>query len=263
MPLPGAISGVPRLRFVIARRDGSNEAIDLGDRKAVGLLFVRDNEDEIAPGLIEATNGAVFDARDPNAVRLGRIFKALYGSRVRLVSEAHYELLVNSTPFEETQVEHTVTTVCPWLRVITAVALEALKGAEAHRLPADRSAIIGQLERVGLYFANHIGFRIDGRDVPPGDWARPAFSLKDAEGRALVVALHEGEVTWAAMEAALKAISEAIDQPTLVPHMRLLARELAELGENRRTSRLAICNSSGFAAPCYLKSRPLPARGRP
>jgi hypothetical protein len=218
--------------LIVVRHNGLNSVVDIGTSEDTAQLHVRDNDDEIAPGLIELTGGKIFDARVTDPARIGRVFKSFYANKVRLASEVRYELFVGTTPISQIKCDETVTTICPWLRVMAAVSSEALKGVEFQRLPLDRASLIERLERVRFHIAAKIAFRIDGKEIPADEAGRQAFALKTADGGVIVVALHEGDLTWAAVEASLPAICDAIEQPSLVPHMRLLARELDAIGED-------------------------------
>jgi hypothetical protein len=69
----------------------------------------------------------------------------------------------------------------------------------AARLPADRSSFLTKLGGVALYFASNLAFNLNGTDMSPKG-ERRAYLFRRADGTPLVVAPHDGAVTWAIIE---------------------------------------------------------------
>lgn len=219
---------------LIARRRGTVAALPTTGGTAEPI-YVRDSADQIAPGLIAAIGGALLDTRATDPVRVGRLLKSLYRDRVRLVSDVSYELRLAGARLDELKGGDPLIEVCPWLRAMVAVALEALQGAELARLPTDRSTILDVLDRVQLHRSSDVSFWLDGTNVTPADLRR-AYAFKMASGDPIVVAISDGPLDWSEIEACLPAICEAIDQPGIVPNMRLLSRQLDRDGVDPNTS---------------------------
>jgi hypothetical protein len=114
----------------------------------------------------------------------------------------------------------------PWLRPILAVALEALDSIDLNRLPADRSRIIQSLDRIELQMKDSVSFMLEGRNVTPPA-PRTAYAFQRTDGEPLVVVVGEGAFSWSHVEAALPAIGDAIQHSAVVPHMKLLIRQLS------------------------------------
>jgi hypothetical protein len=220
--------------WLVARRGGAIAALPTTGEKAE-IVYVRDSTDQIAPGLIMAIGGALLDTRASDPARVGRLLKSLYRDRVRLVSEVSYELRVAGSRLDELQGGDLLTEVCPWLRAMIAVALEALQGAELARLPTDRSTILALLDRVRLHRDRDVSFWLDDTNVTPADM-RPAYAFKMANGDPIVIAISDVPLDWSELEACLPAICEAVDQPGIVPNVRLLARQLETEGIAPNTS---------------------------
>jgi hypothetical protein len=104
-------------------------------------IYVRDNNDETAVSLIEAIGKPFFDPDIAKPSSTGRLMRALYGQAVKLLSEVDYEMQAGDKGIGEGNVALAVER-CPWLKVATAVAMEALRGTELQRLPADRSVVM-------------------------------------------------------------------------------------------------------------------------
>ncbi len=214
---------------LIARCKGQTVAVAVPLKGAVELVYVRDCDDQIAPGLIAALGHSVLDTRHADPLKSSKLFKALYGARIKLVSEIDYQLRVSCVALDDLPPAAPLSQHCPWLRPMVAVALEALRGAELGRLPADRSTILAKLDHIEYHVARTIDFWLEGVNVTPVD-IRPAYAFECGADRELVVALHGGELSWKTVESSLQAICAAIDQPTIFPNMRILARQLASDG---------------------------------
>ncbi len=209
---------------IIARKAGEPMRLDLvsdTDDGANEVLYVRDTVDETAASLIEASGRPFFDVRMQDPAPVGPMMRRLYGERVRLSSEAHYVMKVDGQPVGAGDVAPALAR-CPRLRLMVAVALEALRGGEFQRLPTDRSAVIVRLEHLLFQRANKISFAIDGLEVDQDIGRKSAFSLKTDDAQTIIVVSAAGPVDWAVIDQALAAICEAIEQPGLEANLRNL-----------------------------------------
>ena len=219
--------------FLVVRRGGELLAAAPGTAGAPPI-YLRDNDDEVAPGLITAAGDAILEVKGADPVRVGALFGELYGDRIRLFSGVRYDVRADNVPIDELPREPTVLDVCAWLRPMAAVAIEALTGTAAGQLPSDRSSLLARLGNVGLQFASDIDIRLNGTVISLAG-ERRAHLFRRADATPLVVAQHVGSVSWAVVEECLPAICDAIDLPQIATDMRLLARELdvadAQLGD--------------------------------
>ena len=167
----------------------------------------------------------ILDVKEADPARAGAVFSALYGDRIRLVSEFHYDVRADNVPIDELPHKPTALDVCAWLRPMTAFAIEALTGIEAGQLPTDRSSLLARLDIVGMQFATDVEIALNGAVVSPSR-RRRTYLFRRADATPLVVALHSGPVTWAVVEDCMQAICDAIDLPQIATRMRLLARDL-------------------------------------
>ena len=185
------------------------------------IMYVCDIEDETAKGLLEASGKPFFSAQTDNSERIGMLFRRLYGSGVRLLSEAQYELTVDGQDVGAGEVEP-ILGFCPRLRVMAAASMEALKGIDLRRLPADRSSILTRLEQLNLQRGSTLSCRIDGIEISHRRNERRAFLVRLDGGRPVIVSETTGTIDWGVIDDCLNAICEAIGQRSLVPHLRLL-----------------------------------------
>lgn len=185
------------------------------------LIYVRDGDDETGASLVEAAGLPWFDTRSSNVAGVAALLRSLYGTRVRLLSEAAYQMVVDGDDVGAGEIS-LVLDHCQRLRMMCAVAIEGLKGAEFQRLPADRHPIIAKLERLLLQRATAISFRIDDVEIDDAETDKPAFALKLADGRSIVVARGTAPLTWPLLDEILGAVCEAIDLPGLEANLRLL-----------------------------------------
>lgn len=192
---------------------------------AAETIYVRDSTDLIATSLVEVLGDPLLDVRGAEPERLGVLLHKLYGNGVRRTSQLAYAIEVDGSPLEELGLGPKLVSCCPWLRLMLAVALEALDSVDLNRLPADRAAILQTLDRLELHQTAALRFLLNGQDVTPPT-ARGAYQFERAEGEPLLVVMGTGPLDWAKIEAALPAIGEAIGHSAVVPHMKLLARQL-------------------------------------
>ena len=180
---------------------------------------------KLLPALSVRPGYAILDVKEADPARAGAVFSALYGDRIRLVSEFHYDVRADNVPIDELPHRPTALDVCAWLRPMTAFAIEALTGIEAGQLPTDRSSLLARLDIVGMQFATDVEIALNGAVVSPSR-RRRTYLFRRADATPLVVALHSGPVTWAVVEDCMQAICDAIDLPQIATRMRLLARDL-------------------------------------
>jgi hypothetical protein len=192
---------------------------------AAETIYVRDSTDLIATSLVEVLGDPLLDVRGAEPERVGVLLHKLYGDVVRRTSQLAYAIEVDGSPLEELGLGPKLVSCCPWLRLMLAVALEALDSVDLNRLPADRAAILQTLDRLELHQTAALRFLLNGQDVTPPT-ARGAYQFERAEGEPLLVVMGTGPLDWGKIEAALPAIGEAIRHPAVVPHMKLLARQL-------------------------------------
>ena len=218
---------------LVVRRGSNTEVVHLPspDTQLAEPIYVRDGDDETIASLIEVSGRLLFDPRAANSTRIGVLLRKLYGNRVRLLSEADYSMIADGQEVGAGDVA-SILSCCPRLRVLVAIAIEALKGTELQRLPADRYSIVARLDRLVLQQVSTISFRIDGVDIAHEIDERRAFSLKVPDGRPIVVVRTGGKLSWEVIEESLGAICEAIEQPALEPHLRLLIFALANGGNS-------------------------------
>lgn len=222
-PQPGAVP-----TSLLVRRRGQLSLASVAGA-AAEAVYVRDSGDAIAASLVDVIGDPMFDVRGGDPAKIGILMRRLYGNRVRLTSELKYEINVDGSALASLPLASTLAERCPWLRSMLAVALEALDSVDMNRLPVDRSGIVQSLDRVEFLLASSVTFSLEGRDVTPSE-LRPAYHFERTEGQSVVVVLGHGGLTWAKVEAALPAIGEAIRHPAVVPHMKLLVRQLASDG---------------------------------
>ena len=184
------------------------------------ILYVRDGDNETAVSLVEASGKLLFSTRTGNPERVGSLLRMLYGPSVRLLSEVEYSFIVDGRDVGTGEVAP-ILSHCPRLRVMVAAAMESLKGTDLQRLPADRSSIVTKLERLDFQRASTLHFGVDGMDISHGRDERRAFLLRLDERPPIIVA-RAARMNWGVIDDCLDAICEAIEQRSLVPHLRLL-----------------------------------------
>lgn len=215
---------------LLARRGGELAVVTPG-AKGAPPVYVRDSDDEIAPSLVASLGGLMLDVKGADRGRIGRAIEAIYAKKVSRLSEMQYDVRVDGTALDSLHPQLSAGEACPWLRPMLAVAMEALKGTDASQLPSDRGPVLARLASVSLQPASQVSFEIDGELIAaPGD--RPAFLFRRSDGSPLVVMLHDGPMSWAALDRCLPAICDAVELPTVSTGMRLLARELESCGED-------------------------------
>jgi hypothetical protein len=218
--------------FLVVKSNNNLTAIDVSDEEKRPILYVRDQQNDLASNLVALDGGLVFDVGPQAAEEIGALLSAMYPQMIRLGSKVPYRLIVDNVPLEEIAHAETAKSQVPWLPPMIAIAMESLVGTEAQRLPADRGEVLQRLERAGLIFARNIVFKIQDREVPASQTFRQAMCVKTAEQSLILVQVAEEDApTWHDFEHALPAVCEAIDIPHLFPYLRLLVRELQRTSE--------------------------------
>ena len=109
-------------------------------------IYVCDTDRQGDRNLLEASDKPFIALSEGDPSRIGQLFDTLYGPRIRRLSEVDYSLLADGKAIQDSATSAALS-VCPRLRTMVAVAMEALTGTEAQRLPADRATILAKLER--------------------------------------------------------------------------------------------------------------------
>lgn len=222
-PQASAPAAKPPVRLLVRRRGELDVARVVGNEAEI--VYVRDSADSIAASLVEVIGDPLVDIRSADPSRIGALLQRLYGKQIRRTSELTYAIHLGSVPLEDLPIGPRLVDQCPWLRPVLAVALEALDRVDLNRLPLDRSTIVQSLDRIELQIRDSVSFDLEGHNVTPPK-PRPAYSFQRTDGEPLVIIVGEGALTWSHVEAALPAIGDAIQHSAVVPHMKLLIRQL-------------------------------------
>ncbi len=188
-------------------------------------VYICDTNKESDAHLLEASGRLFVFLRDADGEELGALFETYYGDRVRRLSQVEYTLLADGENIRNS-VTTSVVSICPQLRAMVAVAMEALSGTEAQRLPTDRSTILTKLERLNVVKARSLRFVIDGTDVLTSPDTIRAFHFRLDVGAAIVAVQASEDWSWELVDSGVPAICDALGQRALVPHLRLLIAHL-------------------------------------
>ena len=188
------------------------------------IVYVCDTGREGDTSLLEASGRAYFELKEGDPQRIGKLFEALYGERIRRLSRVPYELLADGNDIEGGDLTP-ILEICPQLRPMLAIAMEALNGLDAQRLPSDRSTVLTRLERLKVKKAGKLSFTIDGIDISAGQDTN-AFHFRLNSGEPVIVVSSSGEWSWDLLDRCMPAIGEAVGYRSLVPHLRLLVAPL-------------------------------------
>ena len=225
---PQAITKASNDMPILVRR-GADLAVAVPGKEHAPL-YVRDNDDDLAPSLVASIDGLLIDIKGADRARVGSAVEALFGKKVSRLSALRYDVKIDDVALEEIEPKGTALDHCPWLRVMLAVAMEGLRGNDAGQLPSDRGVILGRLENLAFFAAQDVSFEInDQRILAPGD--RRAYVFRRSGLPTLVVTRVGDAITWDALQLCLPAVCEAIELPSVANGMRLLAHELAAAGE--------------------------------
>lgn len=213
---------------ILVRRR-ANLAVTFPNKEAVPL-YVRDSDDDLAPGLVASIDRLLLDIKGADRARVVAAAEALFGEKVSRLSMMRYDVKIDQVALDDIKVSERALDQCPWLRVMLAVAMEGLRGTDAGQLPSDRGLVLERLGNIALVAAEDVAFEInDQRITAPGD--RPAYVFRRSNRPTLVVIRVDDPLTWNGLQFCLPAICEAIDLSPAANGMRLLAHELAAAGE--------------------------------
>ena len=212
---------------ILVRRGQSLESVAMldEDSEEAESIYVCDTDRQGDRSLLEASGKPfiVLSEGDPSSI--GMLFETLYGQRIRRLSQVGYSLHADGKKIQNS-VAIPVLSVCPQLRTMVAVAMEALTGTEAQRLPADRATILAKLERLTMIKAGRLSFVIDGMDVSAEQDTVSAFQFRLDDGQTVIAIQSSTEWTWALVDRSIAAICEALRHRSLAPHLRLLVAHL-------------------------------------
>lgn len=213
---------------LLVQKHQSIEAMDImgEDEVPSEIVYVCDTERESDAGLLAASGRAFFQLKESEPDRTGAFLEVFFGERIRRMSAVEYTLLADGKTIDDAE-KTPVLEVCPHLRTMLAVAIEALIGTEAQRLPSDRSELLAKLDRVSLSKASTLGFVIDGISIAPEQIASQAFHLTPKKGQSVVLVGSSEEWNWPLVDRCLPAICEALGQRALAPHLRLLLAHIS------------------------------------
>ena len=214
------------------------------------VVYVCDTEREGDVSLLEASGRLFFDLKEGEPKRIGQLLEALYGNAVRRLSNVEYSLLADGRDIELSDVTPLLT-ICPQLRAMLAIAMEALNGTEAQRLPSDRTLVLARLERLLAKKAGKLSFNIDGIDVS-ADEDTSAFHFRLSSGESVVVVGAGGDWSWDVLDRCMPAIAEAVGYRSLAPHMRLLVAHVRNLGTLREAVSAPFDDLKRFASVLQL-----------
>ena len=105
------------------------------------IVYICDKDRKGDASLLEASGRAYFELKEGDPQRIGELFVTLYGERIRRLSRVTYELLADGNDIESGDLTP-ILEICPQLRAILAIAMEALNGLDAQRLPADLATVL-------------------------------------------------------------------------------------------------------------------------
>lgn len=214
------------------------------------VVYVCDTERDGDVSLLEASGRLFFDLREGEPKRIGQLLEALYGKAVRRLSDVEYSLLADGRAIELSDVTPLLS-ICPQLRAMLAIAMEALNGTEAQRLPSDRTLVLARLERLLAKKAGKLSFKIDGIDVSAGE-DTSAFHFQLSSGESVVVVGASGEWSWDVLDRCMPAIAEALGYKSLAPYMRLLVAHLRHGGTLREAVSAPFDDLKRFASVLQL-----------
>lgn len=198
--------------------------------KETASLYVRDSDDDLGPSLVASIDGLLLDIKGADRARVGAAVEALFGKKISRLSAMRYDVKIDEVALNDIEISEIALEKCPWLRVMLAVAMEGLRGTDAGQLPSDRGHVLERLSNIALVAAEDVSFEInDQRITAPGD--RPAYVFRRSDQRTLVVTRVGDPLTWSGLQLCLPAICEAMDLSPVANGMRLLAHELAAVGE--------------------------------
>ena len=218
-------SAVPSV--ILVRKGHAFELVSMSDQDSDEgeHIYVCDTNREGDQYLLEASGQSFFFLRGGDPEKIGVLFENFYNQRIRRLSKVTYALRADGENIRDS-VATPVLNICPQLRAMLAIAMEALSGTEAQRLPSDRTTILAKLERLTMMKAGRLSFVIDGMDVSTEQNTSGAFHFKLDDGRSIIAVQSSEEWTWELVDRSIPAICEALGHRALAPHLRLLVAHL-------------------------------------
>lgn len=229
------------------------------------IVYVCDTDRESDAGLLAASGQSFLQLKESDPGRTGELLQLFYGARIKRMSHVDYSLHADGNNVDDVEKIPTLE-VCPHLRRMLAVAIEALIGTEAQRLPSDRSELLAKLDRISLAKATTLSFVIDGISISPNQITSQAFNLTTEDGHSVILVGSGSEWSWDLVDRCLPAICEALGQRALSPHLRLLLAHIkrdaplvdtqlfSEMDVGRMAELLQLPTSSTAAASATLNA---------
>jgi hypothetical protein len=218
------IEAIPN--FLVVMKNNNALAIDVTDKEKRPIVYVRDQQNDVASNLVGLDGSFVFDIGAHHSEHVGDVLSSLYPGMVQLVSKIQYQFIVDGQDVVQLTHIKGATEQVPWLPAMLAIAMECMKGAEAQRLPADRAEVLQRLELVKLLFAQNIGFRIADREIFASETLPQSVCVRQANQAIIIVRAQGEKPNWADFEHSLSGICESVDAPHLSPYLMLMVREL-------------------------------------
>ncbi len=213
---------------ILVQKQHSRVSVNMFDEEENpgGIVYVCDTDRESDAGLLAASGQAFFQLKESEPERTGELFEAFYGARIRRMSRVDYTLRADGNSIDDAE-KTPILEVCPIFRPMLAIAIEALIGTDAQRLPSDRSELLAKLERISLAKASTLSFVVDGIGISPEQIASQAFNLTSENGQSVVLVGSGAEWNWDLVDRCIPAICEALGQRALAPHLRLLLAHIS------------------------------------
>ena len=193
-------------------------------------VYVCDTNRESDVNLLQASGQPFLFVPHIDGQKIGELLEAMYGQRIRRLSHMTYELLADGKNIEDCDAVP-VLAVCPRIRTMVAVGVEALSGTEAQSLPSDRGVILASLERLKMIKVERLRFKFDDTIVPIGQDMFGAFHYRLNDDESIIAVQSDSDWTWNIVDLSTRAICEALGHLSLTPQLRLLI-SLFEEGES-------------------------------
>ncbi len=211
---------------ILVRKQGEYELVSmLSQDDESEHIYVCDTDRQSDLNLLEASGRPFFMLQDVDGQKVGALFEALFGKRIRRLSQVKFDLLADGMNLHNC-VATPALDICPQLRAMLAVAMEALTDTEAQRLPSDRAKVLARLERLNMIKAGRVSFVIDGMDVSTNQGTNGAFHFKFDNSQSVIAVQSSAEWDWGLVDLSILAICEALGHTALAPHLRLLIAHL-------------------------------------
>ena len=210
-------------KILIQRRDTYELISMLDNNDGEGEpVYVCDTNRESDKNLLAASGQPFLFVPNTDGEKVGTLLEAMFGQRIRRLSQMSYELLADGKDIRDCGVVP-VLEVCQSLRTMVAVAMEALSSTEAQRLPSERGVILARLERLQIIKVKRLSFVFNEMSVPIGQEIFGAFHFRLDEGESIIVVQSDSDWTWGLVDLCIRAICDALGgHAALTPHLRLL-----------------------------------------